>query len=267
MQPLADVDQRILILKKSVHASERQWSSVVPAATVQEELGAVGQDICLYIKDSAPEPHTWRWLFRMTVQRPMVLDLQPFYVHHGVNAGDTICLYRNPSTNELTVNVMRGAGPPALPAGASCGMAAAAEAVAVALGPQPREQGAVPTFPAGQLPGLAWTLGPRGGKRACGPAEAAGLRSCSPGGEEEDNCWAAGADCCNDGDYSPTVKGRGSKRGAKGPLAVRRALNKQGSGSSDGSDQESTYSAEQLAKFDALVDVASRLSHPQQLQL
>lgn len=161
----------------------------------------------------------------------------PLLQHHGVNAGDTICLYRNPSTNELTVDVMRGAGPPALPAGASCGMAAAAEAVAAALGPQSREQGAVPTFPAGQLPGLAWTLGPRGGKRACGPAEAAGLLSCSAGGEEEDNCWAAGADCCNYGDYSPTVKGRGSKRGAKGPLAVRRALNKQGSGSSDGSDQ------------------------------
>lgn len=30
---------------------------------------------------------------------------------------------------------------------------------------------------------------------------------------------------------------------------------------------EGAYSAEQLAKFDALVDVASRLSHPQQLQL
>lgn len=28
----------------------------------------MGQDISLYIKDSAPEPHTWRWLFRMTVQ-------------------------------------------------------------------------------------------------------------------------------------------------------------------------------------------------------
>ncbi len=42
--------------------------SVVPAATVQEELGAVGQDISLYIKDSAPEPRTWRWLFRITVQ-------------------------------------------------------------------------------------------------------------------------------------------------------------------------------------------------------
>lgn len=244
--------------------------------------------------------------------------------HHGVNAGDTICVFRNLASNELTVEVLRGAGPPPPPAGASCSVAAAAAAVAAALGPQPQPQEPVPTFAAGQLPGLAWTLGPRGGKRTGGPAvggpAAGGLLRSPAGGEEDDDYWDTGAEDGNDGDYSPTAKGRGGKRSAAaakgGPLAVRRALNKPRSGSSDGSDQvgrggpqgdenkrasaaclvlvvrsaaevgahhrtwpncctlvsfsllaqEGVYTAEQLARFEQLVDVAARLSHPQQLQ-
>ncbi|KAL4436729.1 hypothetical protein ABPG75_003868 [Micractinium tetrahymenae] len=279
LQPSAVAEERILILKKSVHPSERQWSRlVVPGAQVhffqaiqaspRAELKAAGKDINLYIKDYGPTPRTWRWLFRMTVQRPMVLDLQPFYLHHGVNAGDTVCLYRNLATNELTVELLRGAGPPAPPPGPNGSVAAAAAAAAAAMGPQPQPQEPVPPFTCGQLPGLAWALGPRGGKRPAGPAAAHGGPLCSPAaGEEEDDYWGAGADDGDDGDYSPTAKGRGGKRSAsgKGPLAVRRALNKPRSGSSDGSDQE-TYTAEQLARFDALVDVAARLSQPQQLQ-
>lgn len=159
--------------------------------------------------------------------------------HNGVNAGDTVCLYRNVATNDLTVEVLRGAGLPPLPPGTNGTEAAAAAAAAAALGPQPQPQEPVPTFASGQLPGLAWTLGPRGGKRTGGPAACG--PGCSPApAEEDDEYWAAGADDGSDGDYSPTAKGRGGKRSAaaaKGPMAVRRALNKQRSGSSDGSDQ------------------------------
>lgn len=140
-------------------------------------------------------------------------------------------------TNVLTVELERGPGAAAVQEEGDVAMqSAVAQPTVVAA----HLVTSVPVFAAGQLPGQAWTLGPRGGKRSgsghssqrsqpVGAAEVEEEQEGSPGG------YVRAPD--SDYDYSPRAKIRNKRAG--GPLAVRRALQKSQLESSggEGSDQ------------------------------
>lgn len=161
----------------------------------------------------------------------MVLDLSAFYSHHQVNAGDTVTVWRHLETNVLTVELLRGAGPP--PVDPTAGPSALAAAA-----PLPPHKGppvAVPAFAPGQLPGQIWAQGPRGGggkpsgagghsTSAAVPAPAPLRRKHFDEQWDTQEGWDEGG--AGDDDYSPTAAGRKRSGGGRGPHPVRRTLHK-----------------------------------------
>ncbi|KAI7837828.1 hypothetical protein COHA_008316 [Chlorella ohadii] len=266
---------RLCILSKLVHASERQWCRlVIPGAVlklwqaIQREIKAAGSDFTI-IAQSADGTRAWRFGARMTVQRPMLLELGPFYADNNVREGDTVNLYRDLLSNAIYVDVQRGPASQAAASAAALAAAVAGTAAAPAPGTaaellptltiDPYVAAAAASATAKVLPCQVWTQHMGKVVKSREPAAAAGAapKKRSPAHSEDDS----------DGDWSPTARAGSRSRGGvpgAGPLPLRRKLvdGQQASSRQSNSDEDSTdvYSAEQMRRFDALVDVAASLS-------
>jgi hypothetical protein len=84
----------------------------------------------------------------------MLLELYSFYTHHDVQAGDTVSLYRDMTTNRLTICIERG---PGAPPGAPSAIAPAARTLAAAAAAAAQnEAAAAHALATRTLPGMRW---------------------------------------------------------------------------------------------------------------
>lgn len=152
----------------------------------------------------------------------MILELHPFYDHHDVQPGDTVCMFRDLHTNMLIVEVERGPGAPAgevvvavpAPRAAAAAAAAAAEIAAAAAA----------ALAARQLPGKRWSHHMRAGQ-----GSGSGQYRRSPAVSEEEVEEVEQED---DWDYSPSAarRSKAGGHGVHGTQVVRRALHTAQSG-------------------------------------